>query len=765
MEKADFSDSRYLHDLSVSVPMSMENESDSKTKEIERDDHELEGNEEESKRIQAWHKQITLRGVIASIVIGSIFSVIAMKLNLTTGITPNLNVSAALLAFILMRTWRGFGSYLLGMNKKTFELSGGTTILGNTPSSVKEPGIGWMTAFLFLVCFIGLFVLIPLRKILIIDYKLTFPSGMATAVLINGFHSRGDKIANMTYVGTGMICSHIVNLSLLLGAVLSYGMMWPLIRNLKGEWFPVDIPESSMKSLNGYKVFISIALLLGDGLYNFVKILRITIINVYSRFTRKNLINSGVNQNKALNEHRKDEFFIRENIPLWFGAVGYIILALISVIAIPFIIPELKWYFVLVAYIFAPSLAFCNAYGAGLTDINMSYNYGKVGLFTIAAMSGKQNGVIAALAACGLFKSIINVSCILMQDLKTGHLTLTSPRAMLLSQAIGTALGCIVSPLSFFLFYKAFDIGNPDGEFKAPYAIIYRNLAIIGVQGFSALPQHCLQLCYGFFAFAIAINLVKDLSPERIGKWMPLPTAMAVPFLIGGYFAIDMCVGSLVVFVWHKINSKQAELIVPAVASGFICGEGIWTLPASLGTTNNCLLAHVVSLTLCKGIDQGLSVSLILHNVEYSVVQLKEKAYRLRILWRKFHDLITKKTGFGLDPLTGTVTALEEYWTSWIASQGPVEDISVGLGTPTSLNPEDNLQNSTGRRVSEKRGCKRDRSSRIDAFIDSMEAINSAPAQKLNTPSNCNVEDCMVGCRKNGRIMPKEIFLGTRSIP
>jgi uncharacterized oligopeptide transporter (OPT) family protein len=55
-------------------------------------------------------------------------------------------------------------------------------------------------------------------------------------------------------VGAGMIVSYLVNLSLLLGAVLSYGIMWPLIRQLKGEWYPASIDESSMKSLNGYKV-------------------------------------------------------------------------------------------------------------------------------------------------------------------------------------------------------------------------------------------------------------------------------------------------------------------------------------------------------------------------------------------------------------------------------------------------------------------------------------------------------------------------------
>lgn len=58
----------------------------------------------------------------------------------------------------------------------------------------------------------------------------------------------------MTYVGAGMICSHLVNLSLLFGAILSWGIMWPLIANLKGEWFPASLKESSMKSLNGYKV-------------------------------------------------------------------------------------------------------------------------------------------------------------------------------------------------------------------------------------------------------------------------------------------------------------------------------------------------------------------------------------------------------------------------------------------------------------------------------------------------------------------------------
>ncbi|CAN1170743.1 Metal-nicotianamine transporter YSL3 [Linum perenne] len=80
---------------------------------------------------------------------------------------------------------------------------------------------------------------------------------------------------------------------------------------------------------------------------------------------------------------------------------------------------------------------------------------------------------------------------------------------MLVSQVIGTAIGCVVAPLTFFLFYNAFDVGNQQGEYKAPYALVYSNMAIVGVEGFSGLPHHCLQLCYGFFGFALAYNYGK----------------------------------------------------------------------------------------------------------------------------------------------------------------------------------------------------------------------------------------------------------------
>lgn len=67
----------------------------------------------------------------------------------------------------------GFGSYLLGMSRKIYELSGVNTE-ANSSYSVKEPALGWMTAFLFVVCFVGLFVLIPLRKVFLFLFFYNF---------------------------------------------------------------------------------------------------------------------------------------------------------------------------------------------------------------------------------------------------------------------------------------------------------------------------------------------------------------------------------------------------------------------------------------------------------------------------------------------------------------------------------------------------------------------------------------------------------------
>ncbi|KAL5993463.1 putative metal-nicotianamine transporter ysl14 [Asimina triloba] len=355
----------------------------------------------ERQEAPTWREQLTFRAFFVSLLLGVMFSFIAMKLMLTTGILPSLNVSSGLLGFFFVKTWtkflekskllkqpftrqentviqtcvvacygisysvlttkefwiwminvseimhmggvslpgsdgsglsglsgisvldlksesyeqfqsfrsdressliRGFGTYLFGMSEAIAKQA----TEANNPQNIKKPQLGWMIGFLFVVSFLGLFSLVPLRKIMIVDYKLIYPSGTATAHLINSFHTpQGAKLAkkqvkalgrfftfsflwgffqwfytaadecgfrqfptfgleahkNMfyfdfspTYVGVGMICPYIVNISLLVGSILSWGIMWPLIATRKGDWYPASESSSSLHGLQGYRV-------------------------------------------------------------------------------------------------------------------------------------------------------------------------------------------------------------------------------------------------------------------------------------------------------------------------------------------------------------------------------------------------------------------------------------------------------------------------------------------------------------------------------
>ncbi|XP_059294332.1 probable metal-nicotianamine transporter YSL6 [Lycium ferocissimum] len=625
--------------------------------------------------IPDWKDQITIRGLVVSAVLGTLFCIITHKLNLTVGIIPSLNVAAGLLGFFFVKSWTGFmsklgfsvkpftkqentviqtcvvacyglafsggfGSYLLAMDEKTYNLIG-PDYPGNRAEDVKNPGLLWMMGFIFVVSFLGLFSLVPLRKVMVMGYKLTYPSGTATAMLINSFHTNTgaelareqvgrlgkylsisfcwscfkwffsgigdacgfDKFPTLgltlfkntfyfdfspTYVGCGLICPHIVNCSVLFGAIISWGILWPLISQRAGDWYPADLGSNDFKGLYGYKVFIAISLILGDGLYNLVKIVSISVTAIFKNSSTENNLPlvmeviGGESSKLELEKKKRDEVFLKDRIPFWFAASGYVALAAISTATMPIIFPPLKWYLVLCSYIIAPALAFCNSYGTGLTDWSLASTYGKIGLFIIASLVGSNGGVVAGLAACGVMMSIVSTAADLMQDFKTGYLTLSSAKSMFVSQLVGTAMGCIIAPLTFWMYWNAFDIGSPDSPYKAPYAVIYREMAILGIEGFSELPKHCLALCCVFFVAALAVNLLRDVTPAKFSQFIPIPMAMAVPFYIGAYFAIDMFVGTVILFVWERINKKDAEDFAGAVASGLICGDGIWTIPSAI---------------------------------------------------------------------------------------------------------------------------------------------------------------------------------------
>uniref|UniRef100_A0A1D1ZIE7 Putative metal-nicotianamine transporter YSL12 n=1 Tax=Anthurium amnicola TaxID=1678845 RepID=A0A1D1ZIE7_9ARAE len=344
-------------------------------------------------------------------------------------------------------------------------------------------------------------------------------------------------------------------------------------------------------------------MIMGDGMYNFLKVLyrAVTTALVKRRVAeqeahidvrlravrgrRERDAATAAAHKQVQDDRRRTEVFLEDQVPLGVAYGGYVAIAAVCVVTLPRIFPGFKWYYVVVVCTCMPVFAFCNAYCCGLTDWNIACTYGALANFVVGAWTdAAHGGVLAGLAAHGMVGSVVFTASELIRDFKTGYLTLASRRAVFVSQAIGTAMGCVISPCVFWLFYQAFDVGTPGTDYPAPFARIYRSLAILGADGFgSSLPKHCLTLCYAFFSAAFLISFVKDVAGKStVARFIPIPTAMAIPLYFGSYLGIDMCLGSFIIYVWERVDRAKAEAFGPAVASGLMCGAGMWTLPESV---------------------------------------------------------------------------------------------------------------------------------------------------------------------------------------
>ncbi|KAL5203431.1 hypothetical protein ABZP36_014383 [Zizania latifolia] len=534
----------------------------------------------------------------------------------------------------------GFATYIIGMTSTVAK----TLVDEVDPREIVEqvPTGQWMF-FLLLTGLMGILSILPFKEVMIVDYRLLFPMGTVTAHLINSFHTpQGAYIANLqvmtllksfigsfswslfqwfytagrdcgfqsfpafglelfkrrfyfdfsaTYIGLGMICPQLVNFSLLFGSIISWGFLYPYLESKKGQWYQTDSP-SSMDGSNGYKVFLGITMILTDGIFNFLTLIVKTSIDFYHKRQEND---SGMNKymikDASLNydDRKRIEVFLDNRIPVSVPLVGYIALATICSVVIPFIFYQIKFYHVAALYIIAPLLSFCNAYGTGLTDWSLASIYSKFMMFIVAAWIGNPGAIIASLVSCGIIVVALHVSAQVMQDLKTGYMTITSSRAMITGQIFGVIMGSIINPCIFLAFQTTATanapVGSKESEYPCPYANVYRAIGLIGMGGVNELPDYCVVFCLIAFFITIAINSIRLVSQKKgwaIQSYIPSMTAIAIPFFTGSFFTIDMCLGSVLLLIWTKINSQSAQLLSSALAAGLICGEGLFQMPIAL---------------------------------------------------------------------------------------------------------------------------------------------------------------------------------------
>lgn len=86
------------------------------------------------------------------------------------------------------------------------------------------------------------------------------------------------------------------------------------------------------------QVFIAIAMMLGDGLFHLIYMLTSTILS----FLKKQTSSEASEEVEDYEQKRRKEYFLKDQIPNSVAISGYVALAVISIIAVPLIFPQLK---------------------------------------------------------------------------------------------------------------------------------------------------------------------------------------------------------------------------------------------------------------------------------------------------------------------------------------------------------------------------------------------------------------------------------------
>lgn len=550
--------------------------------------------------------QLTVRSLVAGSIAGTVVACTNIYIGLKIGWSFGASIIAAVLSFALFSV---IGKRLTVLETNIAQTAGaaaggmsGAAGLLNVVPAMQLLGhqFDWPTLVLWAlgVSFLGVFYAVPLRRQFIEVDKLRFPTGTATAATILAMNSEsGDAIAKAkallwctaaagaytlayfffpqlenppldkwlgigalttaaawsfkmylgpSLLGAGFLMGTRVVMSLVLGAVIGWGVLGPMSQRLGWATGPIMDYTSGPR---GWILWPGVALMVSEALTSLALSWR-TFVRAFTF--------------KGTGPIAPD----LERIPnsWWIGGLigGSILTVLVS-----HYVFDILWFQTVIAIALSAVLAAVAARSVGETDINPMGGVGKVTQLVFGGLAPGQ--MVTNLMSAGITSGGADQAGHMLQDLKTGYLLGASPRKQFGAQLIGICVGIIPVIIAYALFTKAHKLGSE--EVPAPAAFAWKAMAELLVEGFSALPPHATKAV----AIAAAIGIIFPVLRrfDNIKSYIPSGLAMGIAFIVPAYNSLVMFYGLVIWLIWKRLWPAAAEKYTFAVASGLIAGEGL----------------------------------------------------------------------------------------------------------------------------------------------------------------------------------------------
>lgn len=561
---------------------------------------------------------LTVRAVIVGMVIGAAMSLSNLYVFFKTGWSMGVTLTACILAFSAFQLLQGLRIVkkplgVLENNALTTVASGAGYMTGGGNMAAfgallmvttVRPDTFSMIAWFALIAALGVFAAIPIKRQLINQEGLAYPTGTATAETIASIHSAaagggaskskwlagsaafaavltwfrdawhvipatipiplqlsGHKLAEWTLslkaevvlIGGGALMSFKTGWSLLLGGLLTYGVLGPSLVE-RGI-----VTAVSYKAIVAWTLWPGAAILVASGLTSFA----IDYKSIARSFTGLTRIFGG--------GKKSDEGISTLECPEWWFPAGFAVLS-------PFVVFLMVWLFqipiwaALIAIPLAVVMGFVAARVTGETDVTPTKALGPVTQMLYGVMTpGNLSGNIMSANVTG---GIGLHAADLLTTLKTGWLLGAKPRHQLYAQLFGVVAGAIV-------IVPAFNLIIPDpsllgGEvWPAPSCVVWAGVSKAFSDGIGALHETSRTAIVVGLVLGVALALLERFAPKRLRPAIPSPSGLGIAMVIPGSNCIAMFLGAALAEWLRRKKPALAEKTVVPVASGLIAGESL----------------------------------------------------------------------------------------------------------------------------------------------------------------------------------------------
>lgn len=551
--------------------------------------------------------RFSVPGIIYGGIIGGVVGAANVAFGLKTMLTLGTSITTAVLVFAVHRLLHRGVKFTPQQNVVAATVGSSAGYMAATACLVSAvPALDmlgqamtpWQLVLWALsVSTLGIVFAIPIRRRMIVDEPLPFPTGTATAETVRVLHAEGGGGGARPFVVgaaiAGVFCLWMnlpwlpwnlpdrwlftvtvggvtlsaytigINLSPMLygaGAILGVRTGWSMIVGALLHWGVIAprlvahglVEKASFKAVVAWSVWSGAAILVTSGLTAFL----------LGSGVVKRVFRVGPAVAQPTQEGREGE------VPrAWFVALlAFSVAFTVAMCRIVFDIPVLYGLIAVVIAAFASVIA---VRSIGETDFNPTGALGKISQFAFGAISPGAQAL--NLMAAGVSAAATSQAADLMSDLKAGYLLKVPPWRQVAAQFAGVLFGVAMVVPAYLLIIRAFKLGGD--QFPAPAAQLWKTVAQLMTQGTGALPPMAWEAIAIASAVAAALTILDRVQVVR--RYVPSPMAIGLSFILSANLVIAIGLGAVISWAVLNRTTRVTRHVLIPFASGLIGGEGI----------------------------------------------------------------------------------------------------------------------------------------------------------------------------------------------